>query len=184
MRASTPRRSASPCGSSTPAAWSRSPPTSPSRPGAVLAAHRGAGRRRADPVRCRMVADGVTRARLPRDNEVICTLDDAERPGARRAARHHAHGRGDGAVARPARRRGRRDRQRADRVVPPAGNARRRRAAARLRHRHAGRLRRRGGIEGGADRERPRAGARGARPQGRQRDGGGRGQRAGERSSE
>jgi precorrin-8X/cobalt-precorrin-8 methylmutase len=29
---------------------------------------------------CRMVADGVTRARLPADNPVICTLDDPEVP--------------------------------------------------------------------------------------------------------
>lgn len=29
---------------------------------------------------CRMVADGVTRARLPADNPVICTLDDSEVP--------------------------------------------------------------------------------------------------------
>jgi precorrin-8X/cobalt-precorrin-8 methylmutase len=29
---------------------------------------------------CRMVADGVTRSRLPRNNEVICTLNDAAVP--------------------------------------------------------------------------------------------------------
>jgi precorrin-8X/cobalt-precorrin-8 methylmutase len=34
---------------------------------------------------CRMVADGVTRARLPADNPVICTLDDPEVPA---LARH------------------------------------------------------------------------------------------------
>ncbi len=34
---------------------------------------------------CRMVADGVTRARLPADNPVLCTLDDPEVPA---LARH------------------------------------------------------------------------------------------------
>jgi precorrin-8X/cobalt-precorrin-8 methylmutase len=35
------------------------------------------------PILCdaKMVANGVTRARLPRDNAVICTLDDPEVPG-------------------------------------------------------------------------------------------------------
>jgi precorrin-8X/cobalt-precorrin-8 methylmutase len=35
------------------------------------------------PILCdaKMVANGVTRARLPADNEVICTLDDARTPG-------------------------------------------------------------------------------------------------------
>ena len=102
-----------------------------------------------------MVAEGVTRARLPAKNEVICTLADpstpalAERLGTTRTA---------AAI---------------DLWLPrlagslvAIGNAptalfrllelhRRRGPASRRDHRHAGRLRRRGGIEGGADRERP-----------------------------
>jgi precorrin-8X/cobalt-precorrin-8 methylmutase len=50
-------------------------------PGAVAAgiAALGAGA----PILCdaKMVANGVTRARLPRDNAVICTLDDPDVPG-------------------------------------------------------------------------------------------------------
>src|SRR3546814_3964680 len=45
--------------------------------------------------------------------------------------------------------------QRADRAVPSAGDDRRRRADAGGGDRHAGRLRRRGGIQGGADGGRP-----------------------------
>ena len=70
-----------------------------------------------------MVASGVTRSRLPAGNEVICTLSDPRGPGARRRARHDAHRRGDGAVARAPRRRGRGRRQRADGAVPAAGAA-------------------------------------------------------------
>ncbi|WP_406856432.1 precorrin-8X methylmutase [Alsobacter sp. KACC 23698] len=49
-------------------------------PGAVAAGR--AALRAGAPVLCdaRMVANGVTRARLPADNEVICTLDHPETP--------------------------------------------------------------------------------------------------------
>ena len=109
------------------------------------------------PIFCdaRMVAEGVTRARLPADNDVVCTLADPRTPELAREAWHDAHGRGDRALGAASRRRGRRDRQRADRAIPPARTDCRRRAATGRDHRHAGRLRRRGRIEGGADRERP-----------------------------
>jgi precorrin-8X/cobalt-precorrin-8 methylmutase len=50
-------------------------------PGAVAAAR--AALVAGAPIFCdsKMVANGVTRARLPRDNKVICTLDDASVPG-------------------------------------------------------------------------------------------------------
>ncbi len=43
------------------------------------------------PILCdaRMVSEGITRARLPADNQVICTLNDAT--GARLAAQHGKH---------------------------------------------------------------------------------------------
>lgn len=49
-------------------------------PGAVLAAR--AALRAGAPILCdaKMVSNGVTRARLPADNAVICTLDDARVP--------------------------------------------------------------------------------------------------------
>ena len=87
------------------------------------------------PILCdaEMVAHGVTRARLPAGNEVICTLDAPEVAGARAAARQHALGRGARPVGRAPRRRAGRDRQCADRAVPSARAARRRRAEARRR---------------------------------------------------
>ena len=73
-------------------------------PGLVAAA-RGALIRGA-PILCdaEMVAHGVTRARLPAKNAVICTLRDPARARACRQARHHAVGRRARTVARPARR--------------------------------------------------------------------------------
>ncbi len=107
-----------------------------------------------------------------------------ERPRRRRsrqATRRDALRRRGGAVAGPARRFGRRDRQRADDPVSSAGTARRRRSPARLHRRHARRLRRRRGIQGRPDCFRPRAAYRRARAPGRKRDGGGVDQRSGER---
>jgi len=50
-------------------------------PGFVAAAR--AALRAGAPVLCdsRMVANGITRARLPADNDVVCTLDDPRTPG-------------------------------------------------------------------------------------------------------
>ena len=69
-------------------------------PGAVKPARRRW--RPGAPILCdaKMVANGVTRARLPANNEVICTLDDPRVPALARGAGHHALGRADGAVAR------------------------------------------------------------------------------------
>jgi len=64
-----------------------------------------------------MVAHGVTRARLPAHNDVICTLNDP------REGRHDALGGGARSVARSARRRRGRHRQCADGFVPPARDA-------------------------------------------------------------
>ncbi len=149
-------------------------------PGAAEAAERAL--RAGAPIFCdaRMVAEGVTRARLPAGNEVICTLADPATPAlAQELGTTRTAAAIDLWLPRLAgARRG--DRQRADRPLPPARADRRRRAAAGRDHRHAGRLRRRGGIEGGADRKRP-AGDRHARAKRGQRDGGGGGQCAGER---
>ena len=74
----------------------------------------------------RMVAEGVTRSRLPAANRVICPQRSG-RAGARHGTRQYPLGGGPGALARaPGGRRGG-DRQRADRAVLPAGNARRQR---------------------------------------------------------
>ena len=99
-------------------------------PGLVAAA-RGALIRGA-PILCdaEMVAHGVTRARLPAKNAVVCTLRDPAVPDLGRQARHHALRRRARAVARPAGGGGGRHRQRADRSVPPARDAGRGRAAA------------------------------------------------------
>ncbi len=72
-------------------------------PGAVEAAI--AALAKGAPILCdaRMVADGVTRARLPAGNDVICTLNDPARAGSRALARHHADGGRRRALARPAR---------------------------------------------------------------------------------
>ena len=80
----------------------------------VVAAARGALRAGA-PILCdaAMVASGVTAARLPAGNDVVCTLRDPRVPELARNARHHPQRRRAGAVGRAARRRGRRDRQRA-----------------------------------------------------------------------
>jgi hypothetical protein len=133
------------------------------------------------PILCdaRMVADGVTRARLPAKNEVICTLPDpsvpklAEEMGTTRSAAAMELWRPHLAGSR------RRDRQCADLAVPPARHARRGRPEARRRDRHPRRLRRRGGIEGSAGAGRARALPRRARPARRLGHGGGSGQRAG-----
>ena len=106
----------------------------------VVAAARGALRAGA-PILCDAADGGLRRhpARLPADNDVVCTLRDPRVPALAAAAGHHPQRRGAGAVGRPARRRGRRDRQRADRAVPPAGDDRRRRAAPGGGARHPGR---------------------------------------------
>ena len=90
----------------------------------LVAAARAALRSGA-PILCdsEMVAHGVTRARLPASNDVICTLRDPRVPDARGETRHHALRRGARALDRSARRRGRRHRQRADRAVSSAGDA-------------------------------------------------------------
>ncbi len=92
-------------------------------PGLVTAAR--AALKRGAPILCdaEMVAHGVTRARLPAKNEVICTLRDPRVAEACREARNHALCRRARAVARQAGRRRRRDRQCPDRSVPPAGDA-------------------------------------------------------------
>ena len=68
------------------------------------------------PILCdsKMVANGITRARLPRDNAVICTLDAPEVPALAARLGTTRTAAGDGVVARPARRRRGSDRQRAD----------------------------------------------------------------------
>ena len=99
--------------------------------GAVAAGRSGARRRRADPGRC---GDGGGRhhraSGLPAEQRVICTLGDPAVAGARARSRHDALGRRGRAVAAASRRRGRRDRQRADRAVSSARDDRRRRAQA------------------------------------------------------
>ncbi len=92
-------------------------------PGLVAAA-RGALVRGA-PILCdaEMVAHGVTRARLPAKNAVICTLRDPAVPELAARARHHAVCGSARAVARPDGRGGGRHRQRADGFVPLAGDA-------------------------------------------------------------
>ena len=49
------------------------------------------------PIFCdaRMVAEGVTRARLPANNDVVCTLSDPSTPELAAKLRHDAHGGGD-----------------------------------------------------------------------------------------
>ena len=134
------------------------------------------------PIFCdaRMVAEGVTRARLPANNDVICTLSDPSTPElAAKLGTTRTAAAIELWLPRLRRLRGR-HRQCADRSVPLARGDRRRRAESRRDHRHAGRLRRRGGIERGADRERL-ASHRRPRAQRRQRDGGRRRQCAGER---
>ena len=134
------------------------------------------------PIFCdaRMVAEGVTRARLPASNDVVCTLSHPSTP---ELAAKFGTTRTAAAVELWLPRLGG--------SVVAIGNAptalfrllevdRRGRAAAGGHHRHAGRLRRRGGIERGADRERLASHHR-ARAQRRQRDGGRRRQCAGER---
>ena len=125
------------------------------------------------PILCdsKMVANGITRARLPANNEIVCTLADPEVP-ALAAKLRNTRTAAALELWRP----------RLKGSVVVIGNA----PTALFRllelldegadlsrrdHRHAGRLRRRGGIEGSADRGRPRALRRGARAQGRQRDG-------------
>ena len=136
------------------------------------------------PILCdaKMVANGITRARLPADNEVVCTLDDPRVPALAARARQHPHAPPPWSCG-------------ASGWTAPSssfGNAPTalfrllemldaRRAAPGRGDRHPGRLRRRGRVEGGAGARRTRAVPRRARPARRQRHGGGRGQRAGER---
>ena len=125
----------------------------PASPTCVAAAPRGAARRRADPVRRRRWSPPAspgpgcppaTRWSAPCATRAVPAL--AAELGTTRTRRRA------GAVARPARRRGRRRRQRADGAVPPAGAGRRRRAPAGRGGRRAGRLRRRRRVQGGAGR--------------------------------
>ena len=137
--------------------------------------------RRADPVRRR---DGGARhhprAAAGQATTVICTLRDPRVPALAAQARHHALGRRARAVARPARRRGGRHRQRADRAVPSARDAR---AGA---PKPAAIIGMPVGFVGAAESKEALAANRAAcrsdraRPHRRQRHDGGRGQRAGE----
>ena len=88
------------------------------------------------PILCdsKMVANGITRARLPAGNEVVCTLDDPAVPALARKHRQHPHA--------PRRMELWRDRlagavvaigNAPTALVPPARDARCRRAAARPR---------------------------------------------------
>ena len=148
----------------------------------LVAAARGALAAGA-PILCdaEMVAHGITRARLPARNDVICTLNDPRVPALAKKLRHDALGGGARIVARSARRRSGRHRQCADGVVPAAGASRRRRAEAGGHPRHSGRLRRRRRIEGRARRRSARrAVSDRARAHRRQRHDGRRRQCAGE----
>ena len=89
--------------------------------GDLVAAARGALAAGA-PILCdsEMVAHGITRARLPAGNEVICTLNDPRVAALAQRTRHDAFGCGARSVARPPRRRRGRHRQCADGVVPSA----------------------------------------------------------------
>ena len=102
-----------------------------------------------------MIASGITRRRLPAENEIRCLLHDDAYAGAGLPLGHHPLGRRGLAVGRRAGRCGRGDRQRADGAVPPARGDRRRRSAARGDPGHAGRLRRLGGVQDGALAENP-----------------------------
>ncbi len=104
------------------------------------------------PILCdaEMVAHGITRARLPANNEVVCTLRDPRVPALADAPGHHPLRRRARTLGRHARRRSRGHRQCADGAVPSPRNARWRRAAAGGDPRHPGRLRRRGRIQGRA----------------------------------
>ena len=135
------------------------------------------------PILCdaKMVAHGITRARLPADNAVICTLDDSAHAGPGTRNRQHPLRRRPRPLGRASGRRAGRHRQRTHRAVPPAGTTGRRRPPARRHHRPARRLRRCGGIQSGAMAGRPRALPGAARPAWRQRHDGGGDQRPGER---
>ncbi|MDX1576818.1 MAG: precorrin-8X methylmutase [Kiloniellales bacterium] len=65
------------------------------RPGVVEEARAALGAGAPVLADCRMVADGVIRERLPAENEIICTLEDAEVPA---LARHLATTRSAAAV--------------------------------------------------------------------------------------
>ena len=104
------------------------------------------------------------------------------RAGPRRDAFDDAFGGGARSLGRAPRRRGRRDRQRADRIVQAPRTDRRRVPPPGGDPRHAGRLRRRCRIEGRPDRRRRRHSLpHGPRTPRRQRDHRRRGQRAGDR---
>src|SRR3954449_10465063 len=126
------------------------------------------------PVLCdaEMVASGITRRRLPKDNDVVCTLNDPRTPelarelGTTRTAaalelwRDRLGGAGVAIGNAPTPlfhllevgEGGRRHRHPPPRAVPPAGAGRGRRPAPGRGARHPGRLRRRGGVQGGAGR--------------------------------
>ena len=147
---------------------------------------RRAARRCADgaPILCdaEMVASGVTRARLPAGNEVVCTLRDPAVPG---LAAGSATTRSAAALElwrRAARRCGGGDRQRSDGPVPPARDDRRRAHRARPRCSgipvgFIGAAESKDALAARADLHVPGR----PRPARRQRDHGGRGQRARER---
>ena len=69
-----------------------------------------------------MVASGITRTRLPADNQVVCTLRDPRVPELAARLGNTRPPPPLEPVARPPGRRGGRDRQRADGAVPPAGD--------------------------------------------------------------
>ena len=71
-----------------------------------------------------MVAAGITRARLPAANDVVCTLTDPRVAALAARARHDPHRRRDRALARAPGGLARRRRQRADRALPAAGDPR------------------------------------------------------------
>ena len=126
-----------------------------------------------------MVAQGITRARLPANNEVICTLTHPDVPALGARTRQYPLGGRARIVAAASGRQRRRDRQCADRPLSSARYARCRCAKARADPRLSGRFRRRGRIESDAGRRQPRrALRRGSRTTRRQRDGRRRSERA------
>ncbi|MGY4191410.1 precorrin isomerase [Bradyrhizobium sp. USDA 4520] len=119
-----------------------------------MAARARAALQEGAPILCdaRMVSEGITRARLPAGNAVICTLGDVKGTCACAIDTQHALRGSARAVAAASGRCHRRDRQCADGAVPSAQHA----GGSGLPtaggdHRLSGRLCRRGGIQGGID---------------------------------
>jgi len=92
-------------------------------PGMALAAR--AALEAGAPILCdaRMVSEGITRPRLPANNEVICTLHDAGVPELALKLGNTRSAAAVETVAAASQRRGRRHRQCADRLVSPAQHA-------------------------------------------------------------